>query len=543
MTSRRPSASAPPAPLSRARRRLVLLILCVSLFMAMLDNTVVNTALPTVERRLGAGISDLQWIVDGYSLSLAALMLTASTVGDMFGRRRAFLAGLALFTAGSALCALSTGVPALIAGRVVQGAGAAAFLPGTLSVIRQVYTDERERGTAIGIWAGVSGLGLGLGPLIGGPLVDHFGWPSVFWINVPVGVAGLAVGRLIPESWDRRGRGLDLPGQLLGVLGLGGVVYATIEGPVRGWSDGTVRWTYVGAAVLLALFLLVESRTRAPMLDLAFFRDRIFAGAVLSGLVLYLGMFSVLYFLSLWLQSVLGWSPTGAGLVIMPAMVVVAAVTPLAGWLTGRIGGGVPMALGLACSAGALYGLTGYGADASYRHFWWLLPLIGLGMGLTITPITATVMARVPAARAGMASAVSNTARELGGVLGVAVLGSVLTSRMASSLRDRLAAQGVPAAERDRLVAAAAGGTGHPQPGTGGSAAVQSAVNAAFVDGLHLAELTGCVVLVAGAVVSLLLVRGGRDHSRRSPAAATVPGPGRGTTGRTSGADRTGRSR
>ncbi|WP_240102670.1 MFS transporter [Streptomyces sp. MUM 16J] len=499
-----------PAP-SAVRRRLILLTLCVSLFMAMLDNTVVNTALPTIERKLGAGISDLQWIVDGYSLALSALMLTASTVGDMFGRRRAFVAGLALFAVGSTVCALSRDVNVLISGRVLQGAGAAAFMPGTLSIIRQVYADERERSTAIGIWAGVSGLGLGLGPLVGGPLVDHFGWPSVFWINVPVGMAGVIAGMLlIPESKDRAGRGLDITGQLLAVAGIGAGVYATIEGPVRGWSDPAVTGLYIGAGVVLLLFVLVERRSRTPMLDLDFFRDRIFAGSVLAGLFLYLGMFSVLYFLSLWLQVVLGWSPTGAGLVIMPAMVVVACVTPLAGWLTGRIGGGWPMAAGLVCSAFALYGLTRYGTGASYRHFWWLLPVIGMGMGLTITPITATVLDRVPAARAGMASAVSNTARELGGVLGVAVLGSVLSSRMAERLRERLTAAGVPASERDRLVAATTGGTGRPQAGLGAGARLSHAVNGAFVDGLHLAELSGCAILLAGALLAVALVRGGR---------------------------------
>ncbi|MEW2294551.1 MFS transporter [Streptomyces sp. NPDC006743] len=526
-----PAPDTAGAPLSRGRRTAALLVLCVSLFMAMLDNTVVNVALPSLQRELDAGISDLQWIVDGYSLSLAALMLTAGTIGDLFGRRKVFLAGLLLFGAGSAVCALAGHVGVLVAGRVLQGAGAAAFMPGTLSIIRQIYTDERERAVAIGIWAGVSGLGLGVGPIVGGPVVDHLGWAWVFWLNVPVALIGLVGGLLlVPESADRAGRGLDPAGQLLGVLVTGAAVYATIEGPVRGWTDPYVVGGYVLAAVALPLFVLVERKVRSPMLDLAMFRDRLFTGALLNGLFLYLGMFSVLYFLSLWLQQVLGWSATGAGLVVMPAMVVVAAVTPLAGWIAGRFGAGYPMTAGLLVSAFAMAMMARFGADASFRSYWWLLPVIGLGMGLVLTPITATALARVPAERAGLASASSNTLRELGGVIGVAVLGSVLTAQMNRDLGHRLASLGIPAGERAGYVDRLAGGT--RLGGADLPAKVAHAADQAFVRGLHVAEYSGAGVLLFGCLLSLVLVRRGRLTEKageeRTAASATGPGEGSG---------------
>lgn len=493
----------------RSRQWLILLVLCVPLFMTMLDNTVVNTALPSIQRALHGGVSDLQWIVDGYSLGFASLMLSASTIGDLRGRKKTLVVGLLLFSAGSAVCALATSVGWLLGGRVTQGIGAAAVLPGTLSIIRHVFTDERERGAAIGVWAGVSGLGLGLGPLVGGLLTEHFHWPSVFWVNVPVGVLGVVAALLvIPESSDRHGRRMDLPGQFLAIVAFSAVVFATIEGPVWGWIDARVLTAFGVAAVSLGLFAIQEDSAPSPLLELRFLRDRSFSGAIIAGFAVYFGMFAVLYFLSLWLQLVLGWSPIGAGLAIMPSMVVVGVVSPLAGWISGRIGAGLPLALGLAVSAVTLYFFTWYGVGASYRQFWWLVPLVGLGMGLTLTPITTTVMSRVPPARSGMASATSNTARELGGVLGVAVLGSILSNRMGVSLAHRLAGQGVPQVVRDRIVTTAKSG-GHAGAGLathGGR--IGDAIDRAFATGLHQAQLVGAGVLGVSALVTLILVRG-----------------------------------
>jgi EmrB/QacA subfamily drug resistance transporter len=509
------------------RRVLVLLTLCVSLFMAMLDNTVLNTALPRIQSDLQTGITGLQWIVDGYSLSFAALMLTASTLGDMYGRKRMFLAGLVLFTAGSAMCATATSIPWLVAGRVVEGVGAAGLLPGTLSILRHTFTDERERGVAIGVWAGVAGLGLGLGPVIGGPLVEHFGWPSVFWLNVPVGVLSLAAAAIVlPESADPQGRRLDLPGQVLAIVGIGGVVYATIEGPLLGWTSPALLCVYAAAGVSLLAFGLVEHRTAHPMLNLAFFRDRVLSGALLAGFAVYFGMFAVLYFLSLWLQEVLGFSPTHAGLAIVPSMVVVAAVSPVAGWLAGRFGGVGPLTAGLLLAAISLFLFTRYGAHATYGQFWYILPIVGAGMGLTLTPITTTAIARMPGEMSGLASGMTNTARELGGVLGVAVLGSVLTNRMVVTLSERLGAIGVPSSKSAAIVAEVKASGGHAASVRSGSASVSAAVSESFVSGLHVAEYCGAVVLAVAAALTWTLLR--QPEKERSAAQIAYAGAARG---------------
>ncbi len=490
------------------RRILILLTLCVSLFMAMLDNTVLNTALPHIQNDLQTGITGLQWIVDGYSLSFAALMLTASTIGDMYGRKRMFLAGLLLFTSGSAVCALASSIPALVTGRIIEGVGAAGLLPGTLSILRQTFTGERERGIAIGVWAGVSGLGLGLGPVIGGPLVQHFDWPSVFWLNVPVGALGLVAAIVVlPESADPAGRRLDMPGQLLAIIGIGGIVYATIEGPLRGWTSPLLLGIYAGAVLALLAFGIVEHHTVRPMLNLAFFRDRVLTGALLSGFAVYFGMFAVLYFLSLWLQEVLGFSPTDAGLAIVPSMVVVAGISPVAGWLTGRAGGAAPLTLGLLLAALSLFLFTQYGANATYGQFWYVVPIVGAGMGLTLTPITTTAIGRMPAEMSGLASGMTNTARELGGVLGVAVLGSVLTDRMAASLSQRLGHLGIPASKSAAIVAGVKASGGHAAAVRSGSGSVSAAISESFVTGLHFAEYCGCVILVGAALLAWVLLR------------------------------------
>jgi EmrB/QacA subfamily drug resistance transporter len=435
-------------------------------------------------------------------------MLTASTIGDMYGRKRMFLVGLFLFTSGSAVCATASSIPWLVTGRVVEGVGAAGLLPGTLSILRHTYTDERERGIAIGVWAGVSGLGLGLGPVIGGPLVQHFDWQSVFWLNVPVGVLSLVAATIVlPESADPQGRRLDLPGQILGVAGIGGVVYATIEGPLRGWTSPVQLCVYAAAGMSLLAFGFVEHRTAQPMLNLAFFRDRVLSGALLAGFAVYFGMFAVLYFLSLWLQEVLAFSPTDAGLAIVPSMVVVAGISPVAGWLTGRFGGVGPLTAGLLLAALSLFLFTRYGAHATYGQFWYILPIVGAGMGLTLTPITTTAIARMPAEMSGLASGMTNTARELGGVLGVAVLGSILTDQMATSLSRRLGAIGVPASKSAEIVAAVKASGGHAASVRSGSASVSAAVSQSFVSGLHVAEYCGCAVLVVAAVLTWVLLR------------------------------------
>lgn len=486
------------------------------MFMAMLDNVVVNNALPRIGRQLHAGVDGLQWIVEGYSLVYAALLLTGGTLGDRYGRKRIFLTGLALFTAGSAAAGLSWSTGPLIAARMLQGLGAALLTPGSLSVLRHVFTDERERARAVGLWSGVSALGLAVGPVVGGPIVEAFGWSGVFWINVPVGAAGLLLAaRALPE-FAGRARRLDLAGQALSALGLGALVYALVEGPTHGWTERGVPACAAAAALLLPLFALVELRTADPMLDLRFFRDPALTAAALSGFMVSFGIFGTSFFLPLLMQDVMGWAPSDAGLAGLPmtAMIVVAA--PLSGALTARRGPRPPLVTGLALCAASLAGLSAYGEQARYPQYLWVLLAMGLGMGMTFTPVSITVMQRVDPARAGMASATVNTLRELGGVVGVAVLGAVLTSRLAGVPTGSPDLLGVPPEQRHPVPGPAAGALA-AGPGDTLPQALRDAADAAFVDGLHLALRCGAAALAVAAVLVAVLLR--RAPAAPSPAA------------------------
>ncbi|MEV5505356.1 MFS transporter [Streptomyces orinoci] len=464
-------------------RWLVLATLCSGLFMAMLDNLVVGTALPSIAARLHTGTSGLQWVVEAYSLVYAALLLTGGALGDRWGRRPAYLAGLGLFTAGSTVCACADGLQVLVGGRALQGLGAALLTPGSLAVLRQVFPDERERARAIGIWSGVSGSGLALGPALGGPLVDRFGWSSVFWINVPVGMAGLALAAwVLPRLPRAAGARFDLPGQVTGAAGLGALVYALVEGPVRGWSAPWVLGAAAAAVVALAAFLAVELRAPAPMLDVRVLTHRVTGTAAWAGFTAGFGFFGLGVFLALYLQSVLGLSPARAGWAMLPATMATGATAVVAGGLCARYGPRLPLAAGLGLIATALALLTRYGADAHYAQFAWLMPVMGAGLGLTFTPISVAVLEAVPAARAGTASAVVNMFREVGGVAGVAVMGAVLAARSSGTSVSR-------------------------SPGSG---TIRPEAAHAYVAGLHAAVLVGagCVGLMAGAV--LVLMRGSR---------------------------------
>jgi len=298
--------------------------MCFGLFMVMLDNTVVNLALPTIQRTLGSGLSGLQWIVDAFTLLLASLMLTGGTLGDLYGRKRAFMSGVAIFTAGSLFCALSPSVSVLIAGRAVQGIGAAAMMPVTLAIITNTFHDPTERAQAIGIWAGVSGTALALGPVIGGVMVDALGWQSIFYLNVPIGIIALVLtSRVVRESKNPEGRSLDIPGQLLAIVGLASLTYGFIEANTYGWGSTRLVTMFVVAGVTLTAFTLVELRTRSPMLDLSFFRNRTFFGANLVGLLVSFGFFSILFFLALFMQNVLGYTAAQAGVRQVPTTVAV----------------------------------------------------------------------------------------------------------------------------------------------------------------------------------------------------------------------------
>ncbi|MER6628973.1 MFS transporter [Streptomyces sp. NPDC000987] len=504
--------------LTSRRKGLVLAVLCATMFMAMLDNVIVNVALPRIGQQLHAGVSGLQWVVEGYSLVYAALLLTGGTLGDRYGRKRIFLTGLALFTAGSAAAALSGSIGLLIAARMLQGLGAALLTPGSLSILRHVFTDEKERARAVGLWSGVSALGLTIGPVLGGPVVDAFGWAGVFWINVPIGAAGLLLAARVLPEFAGRTRRVDLPGQTLSVLGFGALVYALVEGPARGWTDPRVLTLAAVAAAALSAFVAVELRTAEPMLDLRFFRDPVLSGAAVSGFMISFGMFGASFFLPLLMQDVMGWTPSGAGLAGLPMTAMIAVAAPLSAAFTARLGPRIPLVTGLTLCATALAGLSFYGEHARYPEYLWVLLAMGIGMGMSFTPVSVMVMKRVPLAQAGMASATLNMLREIGGVVGVAALGAVLSSRLAAALSGSLDRLGVPPATR-HTIATSVVGTGADGTRTL-PAPVQDAVDTAFVDGLHLAlRCGGAAMAVAAVLVAVLL----RPASSRATAPADEP--------------------
>ncbi|MFJ4186475.1 MFS transporter [Kitasatospora sp. NPDC089509] len=510
-------------PGTRRRKQLALLTLCVAMFMAMLDNVVVNVALPRIGQDLDAGVSGLQWVAEGYSLVYAALVLTGGALGDRHGRTRMFVLGLGLFTVGSAVAALAGTIEVLVGGRTVQGVGAALLTPGSLTLLSHVFTEERERARAIGLWSGVSALGLSIGPVIGGPMVEHLGWSSVFWINVPIGVAGVVLAAKVLPGIPPRARRIDVGGFVLSAAGLGLLVYALIEGPTRGWSDPVVVGCGAAALVLLVVFLVLELRLAEPMLELRLFRDGALSAGLLSGFMVSFGMFGAMFFLPLLMQGVLGWSPSGAAYAGLPMTAMLVVAGPLSGRLAARYGPRLPMVTGLVLCAVGLGGLSLYGDHAHYPEYLWTLFTLGFGMGLTFTPVSIAVLQRVAPAQTGMASATINTLRELGGVLGIAVLGALLTNRMTDRLTAALHGLGVPA-EAVGSIGGAPTGAAHGGGGATGTlpAPVQHAVDGAFVDGIHLALRCGSAVLAVTAVLVAVLLGRARPLT---PAAPGEPRP------------------
>jgi EmrB/QacA subfamily drug resistance transporter len=443
-----------------------------ALFMIMLDNTVVNVALPSIQRDLGADIPQLEWVVNAYALTFAVLMLTGGKLADLFGRRRVFLTGLVLFAGTSLACGLAGSAGELIGWRGVQGAAAALMMPATLAIISHAFPPQ-QRGLAIGVWAGVSAMALAIGPLVGGLITQHIDWSWIFFVNVPIGVLGLLLGRVvIAESRDTsREQSLDLPGLLTSGGALFALTFGLIEANAYGWTSPTILGLFGAAAAGLALFVLIERRRRAPMLDLSLFRNRTFAGANVVALLVTLAMFGVFFFMSLFVQRVLGYSPTEAGAIFLPMTVLIILIAPPAGKLSDRVGSRWLIAGGLTLLGISLLLFSRLDAGSG---FWDLLPGLvigGVGMASVMTPMSAAAMGSVPVAKAGIASGVLNTFRQVGGALGIAVMGAILTARQRSELE------------------------------AGASA------NDAFVAGFQSALLVGAAIAFAGALTAALLIR------------------------------------
>jgi EmrB/QacA subfamily drug resistance transporter len=424
------STSDPPAPaesdMPRGRRLLVLAICCMSLLIVGLDNTIVNVALPSIGRHLHAALSGLQWTVDAYTLVLASLLMLSGSMADRLGRRRVFMTGLVLFTLGSLLCSLAPSLGFLIAFRMLQAIGGSMLNPVAMSIIRNVFTDERERAQAIGMWGATIGVSLALGPVVGGALVQNVGWPSIFWINIPVGLLALVLTmRFVPESSAPRPRRVDPVGQALVIVLLASLTYAIIEAPSAGWLSAQTLGLLALAVAALAVLLRYEPRRADPLLELRFFRSVPFAGASAIAVCAFAALGGFLFLNTLYLQEVRHLSAFDAGLYTLPIAAMTLLFAPLSGYLVGRVGSRPSLlAGGLGLTVGAAL-LTGIGAHTTLSS---LLPayfVFGVGFGMVNPPITNTAVLGMPPAQAGVAAAVASTSRQVGQTLGVAVIGAI----------------------------------------------------------------------------------------------------------------------
>jgi MFS transporter, DHA2 family, methylenomycin A resistance protein len=454
-------------------------------FVALLDLSIVIVALPTIEDELHTDVTGVQWVVDAFVLPLGALLLSGGALGDRYGRKRIFLGALALFLVGSVVCAAASTLGVLLAGRVVQGMAAAAIVPGTLSLVTQLEPDPQRRARLIGLWAMVSSLAFVLGPLLGGALVDTLGWPAIFYINVPIVLAAIAVGmRTITESADPDHASLDPAGQLAAVCALGTLTYAVIEGRSHGWGSGLTIGLFAAAAVAAVALVLVELRKPRPMLPVRLFADSRFAIVNAAALALGLGGNGAFFLLNLYLQQARGHSALTTGLLMLPMPLAVIPGARLAGSLTAEHGPRRALLGGFTVTGAALLAMTAIDADTAYPPIALLFALAGFGHGLAIPAIVAAALEIVPRQRSGVGSATVNAARQTGTVLGIAVLGTILANHV--------------------------------------EAATPPAFADAFVDGLQPSLLTAGLIVLAGAAFLVAM-----PATRRQRAPTKPPGPER----------------
>jgi EmrB/QacA subfamily drug resistance transporter len=427
-------------------RRAALIVVCGILALTFLDTTVVSVALDSIQDSLHLGVTGLQWIVDAYALAFASLMLTGGTLGDRFGRRRVMLAGVALFSLASLVGALAHSRGLLIASRALMGVGAAASEPGTLSVLRHVFPDQRGRARALGVWAAVSCLGLALGPLLGGVLVGIWSWRAIFWLNVVVGaVLFVAARRYVPESSDPETARVDLPGQLLAVAAIAMIVVAMIQGEDSGFGSAGIVVLFVAGAVCAVGFAVRELHAPFPMLDLRYFRRLRFTAAIVVSFAVYFGTFSIFFFTALYLEEVAKYSSYRTALLFVPMTALMVGGAVWASRLVVRRGGQWTMTIGcVVAAAGIATTEPLLSTHPSFAALAGSLGLTGLGMGLAMVPVTVQVLEVVPAEHSGMAASATNTARQLGVVFGVAILGNLVNRQLTTDLRHRLTAMHIP---------------------------------------------------------------------------------------------------
>ena len=419
------------------RRTWTLIAVALATFMTYLDNNIVNVALPVIQRDLHLSTAGLEWIVSGYILVFASLLLAGGRLADVYGRKRLFAIGLVIFTAASLVAGFAGSADVLVAARAVQGLGAALLTPTTLAIISATYPDPRERNMAVGVWSAVGALALALGPLLGGLISDHLSWGWIFFINVPVGIATLALGLwAISESRESSApRRLDLPGVVLSSVALFGLTYSLIEGHDHGWTSPIILGGFLLAAALGLAFVWREQHTAEPMVAMSLFRERVFSGGLIALIMWGFGIFGIYFFTSLYLQNVLGFSPTEAGAAFVPMALLMAAGAIASEGVARRIGAYRSVGLAMALMAAGIASVSLLGADAT---FWQLMPsfaAIGVGGGLTV-PLTATVLSAMPRDEAGVASGIFNASREVSGLLGITVIGAILTARQGAEVRS-----------------------------------------------------------------------------------------------------------
>jgi EmrB/QacA subfamily drug resistance transporter len=413
--------------LTPRRRQLVLAICCLSLFIAGIDVTIVNVALPSIQRSLHASVSGLQWTIDAYTLVIACLLMLSGSMADRFGRRRVFQLGLAVFSLGSLLCSVAPGLGWLVAFRGLQAVGGSMLNPVAMSIIVNTFTDRKERARAVGIWGSVLGLSLAAGPVVGGVLVSAIGWRSIFWINIPIGLAAIILTqRFVPESRAPRARRLDPGGQVLIVVLLASITYGIIEGPRRGWSSPLILGLFVLGAVAAAALVAVESRRREPLIDVRFFRSAPFAGATLVAVAAFTALGGFLFLNTLYLQDVRHYSALKAGLFTLPMAAMILVFSTVSGRLVGTRGPRLSLVLAGPAMAVAALLLVRLGAHTSVAYLLVAYAIFGIGSGLVNAPITNTAVSGMPTEQAGVAGAVASTSRQIGSSLGVAITGSLV---------------------------------------------------------------------------------------------------------------------
>jgi EmrB/QacA subfamily drug resistance transporter len=510
-------------PQGHPRRRQILLVLCLSLLVVVIDNTILNTALPTLARVLHAGTSSLQWIADAYTLCFAALLIPAGALGDRYGRRLSLVSGLAVFALGSVAAAFASGTGMLIAARVVMGLGAAFVMPATLSIVNAVFP-PRERPQAIAAWSAVTGVGIVIGPTVGGLLLTHFWWGSVFLINVPLVVLALAgVLLTVPETAEPGNHRLDFAGTLMVAGALFLLVDAVIEAPTRGWT-GPVTLAEIAAALAgLGLFTWWELRIPNPLIDLRVFAVRAFSAAAASVTVIFFALFGSLFVLTQYLQLVHGYSPLSAGVRALPFAIAMAAVSPVSTILVGRLGSRLVIPAGIVLMGGGLLDLSTAGVHTSYPPLAVAVAIMGAGMGLVMAPASTTIMTTVPAHQAGAGSAINDTIREVGGALGIAIVGSLAENVYRSKLGSALATAHVPQPVSHLATSsvAAADIAGRHLGGASGAqltAAAHTAFTTAMATGMRVSAV---VALVAAIGVAFAL------PARKRPDAVAHPGSAR----------------